>query len=222
VKEKKQYGQIPEQKNAAEADARSDQTQLSLGDTVIDGLNIPAGIKRFNGDEAVYLDVLRSYANNTGSLLEQIQTTDWERLADYTIIVHGLKSSSRGIGAEMLGDRAERLEMASKDGDMDYISEHNADFIKSAERLVHDLQALTATMADEQPKPEKDSPDRDILRMLANACATYDMDGADEAIQKINAFAYTADEGLADWLVRNVSDMNFPQIVEKIRGILGE
>ncbi|MDR0842011.1 MAG: response regulator, partial [Acidobacteriota bacterium] len=79
-------------------------------------LDMDQGLKRFGGDEDVYFDVLKSYVLNTPPLLDQMRGLTEDNLPSYAIVVHGIKSSSRSIGAEGIGTLAEKLEHAAKAG----------------------------------------------------------------------------------------------------------
>ena len=59
-------------------------------------------------------------------LLDLIYEDNYE---NYTIKVHALKSSARLIGAIGLSQKAEALEMAGKEGNIEYIRKHNDEAI---------------------------------------------------------------------------------------------
>jgi HPt (histidine-containing phosphotransfer) domain-containing protein len=167
-----------------------------------------------------YLQVMASYAVNTRLLLEKAKKVNKDNLADYGIIVHGIKGSSRNICAEALGDKAEALENAADEGNLDFILNNNASFIEDAEKLICELDRFLKSRAEENPKPKKDKPESDLLKQLMAACEKYDMDGVDAAMTEIDSFEYSCDDGLADWLRENVNLMNFCEIQDKIKNII--
>ena len=83
---------------------------------MIAGLDLARGLERFGGDKASYLQILRSFMDGTRHLLESLKTPTKEILPAYAITVHGIKGSAKGICADMVGDKAEALEMAAKAG----------------------------------------------------------------------------------------------------------
>jgi len=180
------------------------------------GLNIPDGLKRYNDDKATYLKVLHLYATNVSSMLNSMETVSEDKLANYEITVHGIKGASLDIFAEQLGKSAKDLEMAAKSGDLSYIMANNAQFIESARKLISELESALSAIDAENPKPKKEKPDPEVLSELLNACKSYDMDVADAAIEEIEKYQYTADDGLASWLRENIDMMNFTQIVHKL------
>ena len=180
------------------------------------GLNIEKGIRRFCEDEKVYFNVLRSFAKNTRPLLDSIVNVSKESLNDYATTVHGIKGSSHGIFADMLGDAAERLEKAAKAGDYEYVSVHNKTFLNAAWKLIHDLEEMLKDVDSMSTKPTMDKPDDELLRNLHKACEMYDIDGVDAAMAAIESYQYESDDGLAAWLRENVNLTNFRQIEEKL------
>ena len=184
-------------------------------------LNIPDGVKRFGGDEQTYLDTLRSYAKNTAPLLEQIKTAGEDTLNDYAIIVHGIKGSSRGICAELVGTLAEKLEHAAKAGDYSFIEENNATLIKLAADLIQGINKLIDRIAAENPKPVKDEPEAELLEKLLDACERYDQTETDELIAELDTYEYkTGGELIAD-LKKSADDFDFTEIKDKLRALIG-
>jgi CheY-like chemotaxis protein/HPt (histidine-containing phosphotransfer) domain-containing protein len=98
----------------------------------IPGLDVKRGLDNFEGSVDSYWKILESYVRNTPPLLEKIHPNTKADLPDYGMIVHGIKSSSRTIGAENLGAKAESLEHAAKAGSLDFVSEHHNSFIQEA------------------------------------------------------------------------------------------
>jgi HPt (histidine-containing phosphotransfer) domain-containing protein len=179
-------------------------------------LNIEKGIKRFDGDKEVYYDILRSFAVNTQPVIEKITTVSEADLGDYAIIVHGIKGSSRSIGADKISDMAEALEMEAKAGNCGFIAENNPAFIEEALKLLSGIKGiLPQTVADEE-KPSKDKPDKTVLDRLAEACGNYDMDEMDAAIAELERYNYKTGGELLAWLRENIEALNFSKIAEKL------
>ena len=180
------------------------------------GLDINKGIERFGGDKETYYSILSSFAKNTRPLLVSMQNVDQDKLADYAITAHGIKGSSRGIHADMIGDCAENLEKAAKSGDFDYVNNHNQTFLDATWKLIHDIEEMLSGINSENIKPKKDKPDKEKLSKLLDACRTYDMDGAETIMEEIENYQYESDDGLVDWLRENVNLTNFKKIVNKL------
>ena len=171
------------------------------------------GLERFGGDREAYFNVLRSYAANTPSLLEQMKGVTAEGLSGYAVTVHGVKGSSGGIGADAIGERAGALEKAAVSGDFTFVSENNAGFIQDVFTLISELEdiAVKSSAAEtDVVKPKKAAPDRAVLSRLLAACENYNMDGIDEAMAEINRYEYESD--LTVWLNKSAARFDFAEI----------
>jgi CheY-like chemotaxis protein len=182
----------------------------------IDGLDLAACLERFNGDTQAMLGALRSYALTTPALLEQVRETAAPTLPGYRIAMHGLKSSSYGICAARAGKQAEKLERAAKSGNTAFIALHNAAFLETAEILIARLRDLLRNNDALSGKPEKDEPDAAVLGRLRDACARYDMDGVDKAMEELEAFHYGRGAELVAWLRERVDAMDLRQVLQRL------
>ncbi|MCR5651233.1 MAG: DegV family EDD domain-containing protein [Lachnospiraceae bacterium] len=91
----------------------------------IDCIDAAAAIKN-SGSEEAFKSVLKIFFDSIeekhGDLEKFYSSEDWD---NYTIKIHALKSSARLVGATDLGEKAERLEMAGKEKDLDYIRDNH-------------------------------------------------------------------------------------------------
>jgi signal transduction histidine kinase/CheY-like chemotaxis protein len=108
----------------------------------IPGIDIAQGLERFDGDEELYYDILRSFVGNIPSMLDTLRTVTQEGLPDYAVTVHGVKGASRNIAAENLGSQAEALEHAAKRGDYDFVQANNNALLQAAEALTANITAF--------------------------------------------------------------------------------
>ena len=180
----------------------------------IPGLDITKGLERFGGDEKIYQQVLRSFVTNTRPILETVKEINDGNLEDYIFAVHGIKASSRGIGADSVGDRAEVLEEKARAEDLKFLRANHPAFLDATTRLILAIEKTLGKIAADKPK--KDKPDAEILSRIKTACDTYDIDGLDAAMADLEAFEYESDDGLAVWLRENVDRMNYEEINGKI------
>jgi len=182
----------------------------------INGMDVEKGLLRYEGDKAAYLKVLHSFAFSVRTMLNEIEVFDPEQLRFYTIKVHGIKGAGYDIYADQLGREAEALEIAGKQEDVDFIVKQHKGFMEQAWQLVNDIDSALAEMAAENPKPSKDKPDIETLLKLKEACADYDIDGVDEAMDELESYRYESDFGTVEWLRTMVDMMRFTQIVERL------
>jgi len=192
------------------------QTEPSVFNRAIDGIDILKGLEQMDNDETAYMQILRSYADNVRSMLMSIKTVDENDLYNYKVKVHGIKGTSSYVFAEQVGRQAESLEKAADAGDIGYINEHNPAFLETAWKLVNDLGDMLSIYDGENPKLVKPEPDAAMLAMLLDACKRFDMDDLDAAMDDIGRYQYDSDNGLADWLKEAVNNMELAKIVEKL------
>ena len=183
----------------------------------IAGLDINAGLKHFNYNEEIYVNILRSYALNTRPLIADLKKHITSgNLADYAIMVHGIKGSSYGVGAVKAGNDAERLERLAKTGEKEQVFVQNIPFMEYLKNL---LNSLDATLAMLSPKPEKPvlaAPDPVLLKELSDACTQYDAGRVETAIRQLESFEYESGTDLVNWLRTRVDDMSYMEISNSI------
>jgi len=194
-----------------------DYRALSRG---INNLNIDKGLERFGGDKEIYFDILRVFATNMVSLLESVKDVSSDKMADYAVIVHGIKSSSRSIGADALADISEKLEHAAKAGNYEFISAHNTSFLESARQLISEIDEMIKHACPGNPKPKKEKPDMDVLEKLLDACKQFDTDEIDVLIKELDAYEYELGGDFITWLSKNANQYNFKEIKEGLSSML--
>jgi signal transduction histidine kinase/CheY-like chemotaxis protein len=186
----------------------------------IRGINIEKALANFGNDRESYRDILKSYVLNTPPLLEKIRGCTEEQLKDYAIIVHGIKSASRSIGAEAVGAKAETLELAAKAGNVELVKKINNDFIAEVEQLIAALAALLSSVDAAKPRPLKPAPDPETLAALLEAGKTAEIDGVDKAMESLESYSYESGDELISWLREQVNVMAFDNIVRRLQETL--
>jgi HPt (histidine-containing phosphotransfer) domain-containing protein len=185
----------------------------------VQGVNINKGLERFHGDWETLLQIMKSFASNTRSVIELIKEVDKKNLPHYAIIVHGIKSSCRGISAEAAGNQAEALEKAAKAGDMDFVQKNNQAFIEVVTKLMTELdEVFKDDEIEKVNKPKKDKPYAEVISKLGKACSDFAINEIEAIMDEIEVFDYTSDDGLVSWLHENVEQMNYMEIAEKLQG----
>ncbi|MCL1980839.1 MAG: ATP-binding protein [Proteobacteria bacterium] len=182
----------------------------------IDGLNFARGLERFGGDMPTYLEIVRSYVHHTPASLEKVRAVTPETLADYAIIVHGIKGSSRHFDAETVGNLAEALEHAAKAGDFAFVQAHNPIFLETTEKLLAALSVKLESLTDQ--KPVRVKPDPMALEALRQSCETFDIDRVDQAMLSLTSYEYSSDDGaeLMAWLEEKARRLDFKQIAKRL------
>jgi signal transduction histidine kinase/DNA-binding response OmpR family regulator/HPt (histidine-containing phosphotransfer) domain-containing protein len=210
-------GETEKPESGKNGEERAAAVPASAREWDIEEIDLERCLSRFGGDRTILLDVFASYAEHTPPLLERLRVAAGENLPDYAIAVHGIKGASRGICADALGDEAERLEQAAKAGEDAFVAAHGGSFIGNVESLVGKLLVLLRQERGARPdRPKKEAPDAAVLNSLRLACANYDMDGVDAAMDALESSDYESGGDLVLWLRSRVNTMDFQEICERL------
>ncbi len=125
------------------------------------GVNVKKSLELF-GDMATYDDTLGDFLQDINEKEMKIkQTKEVGDMANYAILVHGLKSDAKYFGFDKLADYAYEHEMASKENNMYYVTEHFDQLINELDRIVHlvkqylGLEEVGTTTAFVAPKKDR-------------------------------------------------------------------
>jgi len=89
-----------------------------------------------DGDEELFVTVLTTFVEKTPASLSKLANPTKETLADYSILVHGVKGACANICAEEARQTALKLEQMSRNGDLAGVQAENGPFIKTMEELI--------------------------------------------------------------------------------------
>jgi signal transduction histidine kinase/CheY-like chemotaxis protein/HPt (histidine-containing phosphotransfer) domain-containing protein len=197
-----------------ETDTKADDEPTAAG-IAIEGIDWQKALSRFGDDEETCLGVLRSYVLNTARLLDEIRDPKEENLANYAIIIHGIKGSSYSIEAKTVGQKAEALEHAAKAGDLGFVRANTPDFMAHIEKLLADLSALFSH-EEETEKESKTAPDEDLLEKMQEAATNFRIDVMEDIMTELDRFDYAEESELITWLREQVSRMEFMDIRDRL------
>ena len=170
---------IPLQENEEE---RKKQPEMEEKELIIGDLNVEKGLLYCGGRDR-YLSILKAYRQEGEDHISRIEQlykeNDWK---NYTIEVHGVKSSMLSIGAEHLSELAAKLEKAGKAGNVDHIRNSHGEMIDEYRRLIKELQEISLLQENENTgETEENLPvleDSEFEQMTASLeNAMYVLDG---------------------------------------------
>ncbi len=131
-------------------------------DIVIDGLDVQSAMQAIRMDADSFVFFLETYENDMEKsipmMLKAFEEKDWKNFA---ITVHGMKSSSRYVGAYLLADMAEKLEQAGKSEDVEFINVGLVDFERESKKILKNVQAFLRTLNGEADEGEN-AESRDV------------------------------------------------------------
>ncbi|MDR1651294.1 MAG: response regulator [Synergistaceae bacterium] len=196
-----------------------------LEKTRISGVDINAGLKRFNDVPSVYLDVVKSFVQNVPKFLESLRGVTEQTLCEYAVTVHGVKGSCYGICADEAGRMAEVLEISAKSGDFARVMAGSETFICKTEELLSQLKALfeSADNVREEADSGRDAlpePDRELLAKMLNASQDYDIDAMQGVMEELERHKYESGQELISWLKGRLVSFGYEEISEKLKETL--
>ena len=188
---------IPENKilKAEEESVEEKPSQKTEQILRMPGIDVEKGKAYCGGSIEDYLEVLAVYhqtgVQNIPNLQEYYTQKDWK---NYVIIVHAVKSTSKGIGAFKLSKMAEKMELAVKKGREDYIHKHHEEMMEEYQRI----QAIIEEniKSEEVPFPLTDIQEieqemlEEGLHKLQENLDTFESAGVEEILEELAGYAY--------------------------------
>ena len=178
------------------------------------------------GNSALYDKILEEYYRSGDDKYRGIESAyDNEDWSDYTIRVHALKSSSRQVGAMMLGDMAEELEKAGKASDLGTIRSKTGDTLREYRVFLDALKEhyeSSRAAEDAAPKPPIDTDTLSgLLDELKAACEDLDMDRMEAVSEGLKGYGYDEElRPLIDELLSAIDGMDTEKCEELCKQIL--
>lgn len=152
--------------------------------TQIEGIDVLEGIKN-TGSKEFLLELLGDYCSLIDTKAQNIQQyLEEERIRDYTIEVHALKTSSRLIGAMKLSEQFRVLEDLANENEIEKLLN------ETPEVLTHYKQYKTwlAPLAVRKEREKKEVPKEEVIMYLQGikeSIEVFDLDTADAAMEKL-------------------------------------
>lgn len=110
-----------------------------------DGFSYQNGLKNFDGNEEAYKETLELFAQLWEERKEQLASfLKAENMAEYAILIHGIKGDARTLGADFFAKQAYEQELAAKAGDIDVIKESYRRVIMTGDKTTEYFKYLCA------------------------------------------------------------------------------
>lgn len=157
------------------------------GNLVIEGINIEEGIKN-SGSKELFFNLLGDFYK-----LVDLKSTKIERcikeedIRGYTIEVHGLKNTTRMIGALDLSERFYQLEVLGKSDKWESICRNTPEVLEQFRNYKTILQNYIDT-SDNGVKLVSLSVIERVLRALYEAADKFDIDVVDASMRELESF----------------------------------
>lgn len=154
------------------------------------GIDTRTGIE-FTGDKEKYISALKRYFNgfedNSKKVCELYEKSDMD---NYSITVHALKSNSKMVGAMALAELFEKLEIASREGDITYVRENHKKMLDAYRDFVELIRPIGE--ADVEPPADEIGAERakEIVSELLEALDDFDDEKSKDLAGKLLGYPF--------------------------------
>jgi signal transduction histidine kinase/CheY-like chemotaxis protein/HPt (histidine-containing phosphotransfer) domain-containing protein len=109
---------------------------VSINGSLLEGyIDVHTGLRHL-GSTDTYITILRSFSDAVEKNIKEMeQYLEEENFEDYSILIHGIKSNCRTVGAGKLGEMAESLEHVSDSQDGPLLRDKHIEFVKEYREL---------------------------------------------------------------------------------------
>lgn len=187
------------------------------------GIDTALGIS-YCGDLEGFRDIIGMYYSEgpkrRKNLEKLYKDKDW---GNYVIAVHALKSNSKGVGANGLGELALALEMAGKEGRFDYIVDHHDEMMGRHDALLEVLSKNSFVCPGGDAQEDDHSGEGDGNKVTTEAAETEAGAASLEELiaslrEKLDGFE---SEGIEE-LLHALEQYNLPDGTDSLSGLTGQ
>lgn len=191
IPENKKKEAMEEEESVADKNQAVDENEENLLNMLrqIENVDYDKAMTLCGKSEDILLSVIEVYVKSYSQIKERIDSTyAKEDLKNYAIEVHGVKSSSRSIGNDVLGEMAYRLEIEAKDGNIAYVKENHSEFVMKYEQFVGKLKEIVDKLKTEEKIEKVKFSKEEMLSMINECISLYDefeTTKAEEVLKKL-------------------------------------
>jgi signal transduction histidine kinase/CheY-like chemotaxis protein len=154
----------------------------------LSGVDIKAAIERC-GSAVVARDVMKDFWLSIDEKAGAIERYEMEKnIKDFTIYVHGLKSSAKAIGALDLSEKAKYLEACGNGGDIDEIEELTPGLLTLYRSYIKKLEPLMEQDRTDKPEIGEEDLEGAFASIKEFVSASY-FDSADDIMKMLEDYS---------------------------------
>ena len=214
---------------------KKDNREIVVDDSIATFIDTKVGLSFIGNNIDTYMSILKTYVekgrDKNVQIDEMFEAADWK---NYVIEVHALKSSSLSIGASELSEKAKKLELSGKAGDINYITNNHKEMID----LYREVLAAGETLLDNNTKDDNSDVeevavaevklDKEaltvVLGRIKTALESFDSDEVANVCEEYNGATY-GDINVSETL-KNISefanDFDFDNAEEALNDLIGK
>jgi CheY-like chemotaxis protein/HPt (histidine-containing phosphotransfer) domain-containing protein len=206
---------------ASETDAPAPEIFSEL--SRIEGFDTCEGLSHVGGNREGYLRAVRQFCDGyTGyrdAITGDFETENW---ADYTIRLHAVKGVFAALGVKELSEWAYKLEIASKNGDLETVQSETLPFCEAMDTFQNELLKTSLMKEPEAAEKRKVEPVfiREQLNLLRGACENGDGDKAEGIVKELEQISCgTETDRALEEICSLTFSYDYDEVIEKIDGL---
>ncbi len=170
----------------------------------IQGIDWEIGCNGVNNNEALFLEVLRTYCEEGMEIMERYQDFQGEDIERTIIDMHGMKSASAGIGAMEISGKFKAMELEGKTGNTAYLLSNMEDCMLCLKELTGHIKDYLDNHQEEEDIGHDGQPEEklelEVLDALIGALDEIEFELYEEKIALLlkKNFGQEVNEGLAN------------------------
>lgn len=185
------------------------------------------GLRLCGGKIEILLDVIHIYVKSSAEILRRLtdayEKKDW---SGYGIEAHGIKSSSKNIGADALSEEARRLELESRAENEAYVLGRHEQFISDYGKLVQELKAALELITPDEKKSLGPISEDELAKQLLKAKEALENWNTKEGMSIVNELLScelsNKDRSVLQEVLENIELFDFDIAVEGLKKLTGE
>jgi HPt (histidine-containing phosphotransfer) domain-containing protein len=182
------------------------------------------GMRNVNGSLNVYLDILKEFCRNVEDITVRIRQAEKEKDNKlYTDSMHALKGVSRSIGALELGNFAEFMEKAARNGDTGTVKQKTVDLLGDVMALTNNIHAAIAARQADSELQQETNLALLHLDLLKKSIAALDIDSVNKILVEYLSTPMSKEtKAKIDTIEQYILMFEYDKAVEVIDQMLGE
>lgn len=184
-------------------------------------VNMGKALDTYGGSVKMYHTILSTYHNDISEREPTLRKFfDSHDIDNLTIYVHAIKSASREIGADALGELAFQLEKEGKANNWTFIEEHFDTFMTELDTMRRNIGTYIHEYIDTADDAQKEARDRipaDAKEELLHACDEMDYGFVEEKLEELDEYTYPeATQEVLKMLLGYCSEFEYDKLAQLI------
>lgn len=193
----------------------------------VESFSFVNGLRLCGGKIEILLDVIHIYVKSSKEILRRLseayEKKDW---SGYGIEAHGIKSSSKNIGADTLSEEARKLELECKAENEAYVCGRHEQFVSAYQKLIQELKSALMLITPDEVKCLRPISEGELAKQLLKAKEALESWETKEGMSIVNELLSfdlsKEDRSVLQEVLENIELFDFDIAVEGLKKLTGE